>query len=140
MLLGAIAYSISGNNGAVNLSSIGVKLNNDGTLYVNSAQLQTALASNNSAVQTFLQDTTSGFEQNLSKILTNINSPGSGILGLDANGIANTSQSLAQQLTDLQVAFQTKQSHLILVHSQVNATLQELPLLQSQTQQQLAGA
>ena len=140
MLLGAIAYSITGNNGVVNLSSIGVKLNNDGTLSVNTGQLQTALASNNSAVQTFLQDTTSGFAQNLSKVLSSVNSPGSGVLGLDANGITNTSQSLAQQVNDLQAAFNTKQANLILVYSQVNATLQELPLLQSQTQQQLAGA
>ena len=140
LLLGAIAYSTSGNSGIVNLSSIGVNLNNDGTLSVNSAQLQTALSSNNSAVQSFLQNTGTGFGQNLSTVLTNINSPGSGILGLDANGITNTSQSLAQQLTDLQVAFNTKQANLILVYSQVNATLQELPLLQSQTQQQLAGA
>jgi flagellar hook-associated protein 2 len=140
LLLSSVAYSITGNNGVVNLSSIGVKLNNDGTLSVNSSQLQTALASNSSAVQNFLQNTTSGFGQNLSTVLTNINSPGSGILGLDATGITNTSQSLAQQLNDLQIAFNTKQAHLIVVYSQVNATLQELPLLQYQTQQQLAGA
>ena len=132
MLLGAISYSTSGNNGIVNLSSMGIKMNNDGTLSVNQGQLQTALASNSAAVQSFLQDGTSGFGHNLSTVLSNINSPGSGILGLDAKGIANTSRSLAQQLADLQTAFNSKEAYLFQVYSQVNAILQQLPLMQSQ--------
>jgi hypothetical protein len=40
---------------------------------------------------------------------------------------------------EFQDAFNTKQQNLILVYSQVNATLQELPLLQQQLSQQLAG-
>jgi len=35
-LLGALSYSISGNSGIVNLASIGVNFNNDGTLSVDS--------------------------------------------------------------------------------------------------------
>ncbi len=109
-------------------------MNNDGTLSVNSGQLQTALTSNPTAVQSFLQDSTSGFGHNLSTVLSSINSPGSGVLGLDAKGIANTSQSLAQQLTDLQTAFNSREAYLLQVYSQVNATLQQLPMLQSQIQ------
>ena len=49
------------------------------------------------------------------------------------------SQDLTQQISDLQGALAVKQQNLTLVYAQVNATLQELPLLQSQLSQQLAS-
>jgi flagellar hook-associated protein 2 len=54
MLLGAISYSVTGNNGIVNLASMGVNMNNDGTLSVDSGALSSALSSNFSAVQNLL--------------------------------------------------------------------------------------
>jgi len=83
-LLGALSYSISGNSGIVNLASIGVNFNNDGTLSVDSGKLASTLSNNFSAVQNLLQNTTTGFSQNLSTVLSNINSPGTGILSLDS--------------------------------------------------------
>jgi flagellar hook-associated protein 2 len=139
-LLSAIAFSATGNGGAVNLASIGVNLNNDGTLSVDSGALASALSSNNSGVQNFLQNTTTGFANNLSTVLTSLTDPSVGILGLDSQGISQTSQDLTQQIFDLQSSLATKQQNLTLVYAQVNATLQELPLLQSQLSQQLASA
>lgn len=139
LLLGAITYSGPGNNGVVNLASIGVNLNDDGKISIDSATLQNALSGNSSAVQSFLQGTTTGFSNNLNTVLNNINDPSAGILGLDVNGLSQTSQALTQQLSDLQAAFSIKQQNLTQVYSQVNTTLQELPLLQSQITQQLAG-
>jgi flagellar hook-associated protein 2 len=139
-LLGAIAYSVSGNSGLVNLASIGVNLNNDGTLSVDSSTLNSALSSNFSAVQNLLQSPTNGFAQNLSTVLSNVNSPGTGILSLDSQSITNTSQGLASQIIDLQAALAVQQTNLTAVYARVNATLQELPVLESQISQQLAGA
>jgi flagellar hook-associated protein 2 len=139
-LLSAVAFSSSGNNGAVNLASIGVNLNDDGTLSVDSGALSTALSSNISGVQNFLQNTTTGFANNLSSVINGLTDPSTGILGLDSQGISQTSQDLTQQISDLQSALATKQQNLTLVYAQVNATLQELPLLQSQLSQQLASA
>jgi flagellar hook-associated protein 2 len=139
-LLAAVSYSTAGNNGAVNLESIGVSLNNDGTLTANAATLTSALASNFSGVQAFLQATTTGFANNLSNVLTNVTDSSTGTLGLDATGISQSSQALSQQISDLQAALAVKQAALTQTYAQVNVTLQELPLLQQQLSQQLASA
>ena len=138
-LLGAISYAIPGNNGVVNLASIGVNLNNDGTISVDNGALSSALSGNFSAVQNFLQNATNGFTQNFSKVISSVNSPGTGILAIDQQGITNTSQGLTSQIADLQAALAVQQENLTKVYAQVNTTLQELPLLQSQISQQLSG-
>jgi flagellar hook-associated protein 2 len=139
LLLGAISYSVSGNNGAVNLASIGVNLNDDGTLTVDSGALSTALSNNYSAVQNLFQNATTGFSQNLQSVIGTLTAPGNGILTLDTQSITSTAQSLTQQISDLQAALAVQEQNLTTVYSQVNATLQQLPLLLSQTTQQLAA-
>ena len=138
-LLAAFSYSVPGNSGMVNLASIGVNFNNDGTLSVDSGKLSAALSSNYSAVQNLLQNTTNGFSQNLSTVLSNINGAGTGILSLDAQSITNTSQGLMKQIADLQASLATQQISLTAIYAQVNTTLQELPLLENQISQQLAS-
>ncbi len=139
-LLSALTSSISGNNGITSLASLGVNFNNDGTLSVDSAKLTSALSNQSANVQTFLQAPSTGFAEKFASAITNLIDPGNGVLGLDSQGITRSSQALSQQISDLQAALSTKQQNLILVYSQVNATLQELPLLQSQISQQLASA
>jgi len=139
MLLSAISYSVAGNNGMVNLASIGVNMNDDGTLTVDNSALSSALSSNYSAVQNLLQNATTGFAQNLGSVIQAINAPGTGILSIDSQSITSTSQGLTQQISDLQAALATQEANLTQVYSQVNATLQELPLLESQISQQIAG-
>ncbi len=138
-LLAAISYSIPGNGGLVNLASIGVNLNNDGTLSVDNGALASALSSNFSGVQNLLQNTTNGFSQNVSKVVSSITQSGTGILSIDSQSLTNTSVSLGQQVSDLQAALAIQQANLTTVYAQVNATLQELPLLQSQISQQLSS-
>jgi len=138
-LLAAVAYSVSGNNGIVNLASLGVNLNNDGTLSVDQAKLASTLSSNYSDVQAFLQTASTGFAGNFDTALGNLLSSGSGALNLDAQGLSQSSQSPGQTISNLQASLSVKQANLILVYSKVNATLEELPLLQAQLSQQLAG-
>jgi flagellar hook-associated protein 2 len=139
MLLSAISYSVSGNNGIVNLASIGVNMNDDGTLTVDNGALSSALSSNFSAVQNLMQNVTSGFAQNMDSVIQAINAPNTGILSIDSQSIANTSNDLTQQISDLQAALAVQEANLTTVYSQVNTTLQELPLLESQITQQLSG-
>lgn len=138
-LLGAIAHSVSGNNGFVNLQSLGISLNNDGTLSVDQGTLSTNLSGHYSDIQNFLQSTGTGFAQNLSTVLRNLTDAGTGALGLDAKGLAQTSRDLASSISDLQSLLATRQASLILVYSRVNATLEELPLIQAQLSQQLGS-
>jgi len=138
-LLAAVTFSNTGNNSISNLESLGISLNNDGTLSVNQGTLATNLAGHFSDVQNFLQSSTNGFANNLDSLLTNLADPSAGTLGLDAKSLAQTSQDLGSHISDLQSNLAIKQASLILIYSQVNATLQELPLLQQQLSQQLAS-
>lgn len=139
-LLSALSFSVSGNNGIVNLSSLGVNLNNDGTLSVDSGTLQSALQNNYAAVQNFFQNSTAGFAPNLDSVLTGLNSAGTGSLTLDAQGITQTQQDLATQINELNANILTQQQTLTQTYSQVNVTLQELPLLIQQITAQLGTA
>jgi flagellar hook-associated protein 2 len=137
-LLAAITHSVAGSGGQVNLINLGINVNDDGTLTVNSGRLSTALSSNFSGVQSFLQTASTGFAGNLNTVLIGLTDSISGVLGLDANGLTQASQALSQQVSDLQSAMAVKKQNLIAVYARVNTTLQELPLLQSQLSQQLA--
>ena len=138
-LLAAASFSVTGNNGIVNLASIGVNLNDDGTLTVDNSALSSALSSNFSAVQNLFQNATTGFAQNLTTTINNISGPGNGILTLDAQSNTSQVQDLNQQITDLQQALTNQEAQLTTVYSNVNTTLQELPLLENQLNQQVAS-
>lgn len=138
-LLLATTYSVTGSNGPVNLTNLGINTNNDGTLSVDTATLNAALSSNFSGVQSFLQANTTGFAENLTNVLNNINGPGTGELTLDAQSLTQQSTALGSQVTDLQAQVAVQTSNLTQVYAQVNATLEELPLLEQQLSQQLAS-
>lgn len=137
-ILSAAAFSMGGNGAIQSLADLGVSMNNDGTLTVNSATLQSALQSNPSAVQSFFQSSTSGtFGANLSGILSGIADPISGSITQDMNGLAQSQNSLTQQISDFQDQLNTMQQQLTQQYVQVDTTLQELPLLLQQISQQL---
>ena len=76
-LLNDATYSITGNSGLVNLASLGIDMNDDGTLTVNTVATDThpslanVLATNPSAVQSFFQNSSStGFANNFNNDLS----------------------------------------------------------------------
>jgi len=137
-LLAAISYSITGNNGLVNLESIGVNSNNDGTLSVDSATLSNALNNNYGSVQNLLQGA-SGLATNLGTVLNQLTDPSQGSITLDLQGLSQTSQSLGQQISDMQAQLTTQEQTLTAQFAQVQTALQELPLLQQQITAQLGS-
>jgi flagellar hook-associated protein 2 len=137
-LLSGITYSTAGTGGAVNLATLGINTNNDGTLSVDSGTLANAISSNFSGVQSFFQAASSGFAQNLNMVLNNLNGPASGELTLDSQSLQQSSTALGTQITDLQSQLAAQTQNLTQVYAQVNTTLEELPLLQEQLSQQLS--
>jgi flagellar hook-associated protein 2 len=137
-LLSAITYSIGGNNGFVNLASIGVDLNNDGTLTVNSTTLASTLANHFTSVQGLLQGT-SGFSTYMSGVMNQITDPTQGSITLDLQGMTQSVQDLSNQISDMQSNLQNQQQILTAQYTQVQVALQELPLIQSQITQQLGS-
>jgi len=114
-------------------------MNDDGTLTVDNSTLSAALSNNLPAVQNLLQNDGNGFAQNLDSVIQTINAPSTGLLSLDASGNTSTSQDDTQQISDLQASLTAQEQELTTVYAQVNTTLQELPLLENETSQQLSG-
>jgi flagellar hook-associated protein 2 len=140
-LLTLVNTSITGNNGIVNLSALGVNIQNDGTLQVDSTTLNQNLSTDIQSVQTFFQNTSqTGFAQTLNSTVMQMTDPVSGLLSIDINGIAQTQTSLASEISDFQAYLDMQRQSLTAQYSQVDTILQQLPLLQSQIAQQLAGA
>jgi flagellar hook-associated protein 2 len=139
-VLGTSSFATTGNGTVNSLGDLGVTMNNDGTLSVNSAVLATALQTSPGAVQSFFQATTTGsFGANLTSALSSVADPLTGALTQDANGLTQTQTDLTTQITDFQTQLTTTQTALTAQYDQVDATLQELPLLLSSITSQLAS-
>ena len=139
-LLSAVAFSTTGNGNVNSISDLGISVNNDGTLAVNSGTLATALQSNPAAIQSFFQATTSGsFGANLTTALNNVANPITGAVATDITGLSQSQTSITQQISDFQVQIATQTTQLTQEYVQVDTTLQELPELLDQINQQLSS-
>jgi flagellar hook-associated protein 2 len=135
-LLNGITTSLSGNGDVVNLQSIGIQLQEDGTLTVassssaDSMDLNDALANDFSAVQNLFQSASSsspGVAQALNTALTALTDPINGPLNLDMSGISSQVTDLNTQISDFQYQLQQTQAQLTTEYSTINTTLEQLP-------------
>ena len=137
-LLSSVTYSIAGNNGLVNLSSIGINMNTDGTLSLDAGTLSNALSGNFAAVQNLLQGT-SGVGSFVANTLNQISDPTQGSIALDLQGMSQTNTDLAQQINAMQTLISSQTQALTQEYAQMQTTLDEMPQLQQQMTEQLAG-
>ena len=126
-LLADATYSFS--NGAISsLDALGITMNNDGTLSVDSAQLQNAISSNPSAVLNFFQNSSlNGYANNFANDLNNLTDPTQGVLTADLAQNQASQQSLSNSISDMQDRISTEQQQLQSEFSQVNALLELFP-------------
>ena len=143
-LLNDIATSLSGNGAAVNLQSIGIHLQEDGTLTTtpavppDSMDLNDALANDFSAVQNLFQSTSpAGVAQTLNNDLTNLTDPVNGPLNLDMSSISSQESSLNDQISEFQYQLQQTQAQLTSEYATINTTLEQLPETLNSINQQL---
>jgi len=137
-LLSAITTSVAGNNGLVNLASIGVNMNTDGTLTVDSGVLSNAVSNNFSSVQSLLQGT-GGVATILSSTLNQITDPTQGSITLDLRGMSQQNQDLTNQINTMQTQLASQDQLLVAEYAQMQNTLDQMPMLQSQITQQLGS-
>jgi len=142
-LMNDVTYSITGNSGLVNLASLGINMNDDGTLTVGTnAEGQTldqVLAANPSAVQSFFQNSSStGFADNFNSDLTNLTDPTTGVLNADLAENQTEQQNLSTSISNFETQLTAEQTQLTNEYNQVNASLQEYPLLLQQVTETLA--
>jgi len=143
-LLAGITTSVSGNGPAVNLQSIGIQLQEDGTLKVQSSSssdsmdLNDALANNFSAVQNLFQSASpAGVSQTLNTSLINLTDAKIGPLNLDMGSVSGQVSSLNDQISEFQYQLRQTQAQLTAEYSTINTTLEQLPELINQVNQQL---
>jgi flagellar hook-associated protein 2 len=109
------------------LTTLGISVNNDGSLTFDANALDTVLNSDYSSVASFFQNA-SGWGQNFSNVLTNSGSSSStGILGLAASANSTTESTLNAEITKEQSYISAQQSSLTTELNQANEILEELP-------------
>jgi flagellar hook-associated protein 2 len=138
-LLADAAFSVSGNSGYINLASLGISTNDDGTLTVDSSQLASLLSSNPSVVQNFFQNASStGFANNFNNDLTNLTDPTTGPLNVDLAQNSASQQDLTNSINNFETQLTAQQTQLTNEFDQVNASLEAYPLLLQQVTETLA--
>ncbi|MFY9561107.1 MAG: flagellar filament capping protein FliD [Terriglobales bacterium] len=139
-LLSDVTYSITGNNGLVNLAALGVDMQNDGTMTVDSAKLNSALSSQFSDLQAFFQSVNAGgFGNHFSNDLTALTDSTAGSLSLNLNENASNQKALTNQINDFEARLADRRQFLVNQYSRVDAMLRQYPLILQQIQSQLGA-
>lgn len=132
------AYSITGNNGFVNLQSLGVKMQNDGTLTVDDTALTDVLGNHFTEFQNFFQGLSPvGFAYNFSTDLMGLTDTTNGPLNVDLKSIKNTQNMLMRSIQDFEDRMTARQKMLIDQYSQIDALLRTFPTTLAQIQAEL---
>lgn len=135
-----VNFSASGNSSFVNLASMGISTNDDGTLTVDSTTLNSSITSNFQDFVNFFQGAgdSGSFAGSFNTDLNNLLSP-TGLIATDENGISQSTQALSDQISQFQANLSDQQTALTTEFSQIDATLEQLPTLELQVQGQLSG-
>jgi flagellar hook-associated protein 2 len=132
-LLGSLSYSMSNNNGISTLVSLGINMQDDGTLSVDSGTLESALAGNYGAVQNFFQSTSpKGFSATLNSSLSAMLDSTNGAVTVDLKGISDTNTTLQKQMDDLSTRLDTEEQSMLIQFEQVDALLRSYPTTMDQ--------
>jgi flagellar hook-associated protein 2 len=131
-LEGAVSYTFKPASGATsvsNLSSLGITVNNDGTLTADSATLASTLQNNFSDVQNFFQGASlNGFANSMDQQLTNFTSPADGAFTLDIKSLATQYSDLQTDITNFETNYITPlKAQLTSEYSSAEILLQQLP-------------
>ena len=149
-LLADAGFAVGGNSGLVNLASMGINMNNDGTLTVGSTPqtdsntpgqtFAQVLSANPSAVLNFFQNATAtGFANNFNADLTSLTSPTQGPLSVELTQNQAEQADLTTTISNFQTQLTTETTALTAQYDAVNASLQSYPLLLQLTTETLAS-
>jgi flagellar hook-associated protein 2 len=131
-LMQAVDYTNKPTTGTTtipNLSSLGISVNKDGTLSVDSTTLNSVLANNFSDVQGFFQGTAlNGFANTLDQQLTSFLSPADGAFTVELQSLTNQNTTLQSDINNFQSnVISPLQTQLQSEFSQAEIALQQLP-------------
>jgi len=135
-LLSLISTSVTGNY--PNLQSLGIEMQNDGTLQIDSSTLSNALSCDYSDVQNFFQSV-SGWGQSATTQMTQLTDPTLGPVAADINGLNQTNDDLTNQINDFETNMTEVQQQLTTQYDNLNSLLIEYPLQMQEAADQLAS-
>lgn len=126
-LLSSPSYT-GGSGDITSLADLGISMNDDGTLTVDSDTLNNAIQNDFSAVQSFLQGSAlNGFAATLNNQLDTFTNASSGAFTVDLQSISSENTDLQNQINDFQSYIQTEQTLLTQEYTQADIAMQELP-------------
>lgn len=143
-LLGALSYTYTPTSGTTtvpNLTSLGISVQNDGTLALDSSQLQSSLESNFNDVQTFFQGTSAnGFANSLDQQLTSFTSPANGAFTVDLQSMNNQVSDLQDSINSFEANYITPlKTQLEAEYTKAEIALQQLPQMMQQINAELGN-
>jgi flagellar hook-associated protein 2 len=139
-LLDAITYSVKATGQYVNLQSVGVEMQNNGTLQINTQTLDDALTNHYADFQNFFQSAAPlGFGQYVGNMLLQATDPTQGVIGLDISGLQNTSNDLTNQINAFEGRMAAVHQQLTSQYSLLNVLLQQYPSQIAQINSQLSS-
>jgi flagellar hook-associated protein 2 len=131
-LLGYMSQTFGGSKADFStLGSLGISMNDDGTLTVDATQLSDAMNSDYQGVVSFFQGT-SGFATGLSSQLTQLTDPTKGAFNLDLKGMQSTYSSLQDNVDNLETYIATQQQLWLQQYTQMNVALLQFPAQQQE--------
>jgi flagellar hook-associated protein 2 len=138
-LLSQISLQQKANPTMQTLRSLGVNMQNDGTLTVDSTVLTPALKDHFADVKEFFQNATTGFATQLKSKMTDLTSPTQGVFNVDIKGLQDTNTAISKSIDDFEVRMTAMQKKLLDEYNNINAALQMFPMQQSQIADQLSS-
>ncbi len=113
-LSGLITGTVSGpaGNSIQSLTALGVSVNQDGTLTLDSTVLSQQISENPTAVSNFFLDSTNGFATQLKNTLNSFTDSTNGLLTQDAAGLTASSTSVESRISTLQAMLTARQTAL----------------------------
>ena len=127
------APSYSGGSTQTTLRSLGITMNDDGTLSVDSSTLNAAIQNSPNVVQSFFQGTSlNGFAASLKTALTTYVDPSEGAFTVDLRSLSSTRSDLQDQINDFEDYLSTEQARLTDEYNRANILLLQLPAQQKQ--------
>jgi flagellar hook-associated protein 2 len=132
--------SSAGSGTIQSLSDLGITMNDDGSLSLDSSKLASAMA-NPTTVQNFFQGSAlNGFAQQFSSDLDQFNNPATGAITTEVQNLNQQYNDLQSQVNDYESGYiASQQTVLTAMYSKAEIALQQLPAEMQQIQSQLGN-
>jgi flagellar hook-associated protein 2 len=139
VLLGAGGYSASNNGGISTLGSLGITMNDDGTLTVDSTTLNNAVQNSSSAVQQFFEGTSlNGFSSSLNTQLQSMTDSSIGAFTVDLSSLQSNYNDLQDNVTNFEDNYITPlQTSLTAEYNSAEIALQNINTMKQQIDAEL---